>query len=311
MRFRAPLSMAAALLAAAPAYAEGQCQLLQAASVPMTIDSSGRIAVPMSMGGKPVTMMVDTGSPMSVVTYKTARDLGLNIKNVELGRAGVAQWTMFGGLTIAQYTKASDVAIGTLKSDSMGFGIFPGTNELAENNGLLGDDVMSNYDIDFDFAGGKFNLFSKDHCAGQVVYWTRTPVAVVPFSRNIWKHIFLDVELDGKKFRALLDTGASTSEGDWEPIADAFDLTAHNPGVSTEGHPADGDGAYHYTFKTLTFGGISVSNPQIALVPRAVSQIQNGPSDHDIILGINVMRRLHIYVAEDEEKLYITPATAH
>ncbi len=47
--------------------------------------------------------------------------------------------------------------------------------------------MMWNYDVDFDFAVGKFNLFSKDHCDGQVVYWTRSPVAVVPFSQNMWK----------------------------------------------------------------------------------------------------------------------------
>lgn len=294
---------------AAPALADQSCHLTEVASVAMTVDSSGRITVPTTMGGKPVTMLVDTGSPMSLVTYGTARDLDLDVKNADLGEAGVAVWTMFGGLTISQYTKVKNVAIGTLTADSIGFGIFPGTNELAEANGLLGDDIMRNYDVDFDFAGGKFNLFSKDHCDGQVVYWTRGPVAVVPFSQNMWKHIFIDVELDGKKFTALLDTGAYRTAGDWEPIANVFDIGAHSPGVSAEGHPDQGDGTYRYPFKTLTFGGITVNNPDILLYPRTVSARQNGRNDHDIILGINVLRKFHLYIANGEKKLYITPAS--
>lgn len=305
------LSLVLAALTVLPARADSQCHLVQAASVPMTIDDSGRITIPMTVSGKPVDMMVDTGTPMSLLTYGTARDLGLNIKNADLGAPGVWTFQMFGGLTITQYTKASDIAMGALKADSMGFGIFPGSNQLAEANGLIGDDVMANYDVDLDFANGKFNLFSKDHCAGQVVYWTSSPVAVVPFSRNIWKHIFVDVTLDGKSFLALLDTGAAESVADWEPVAQAFGLDEHSAGVVAKGSAAANNASYRYPFKTLVFGGITVNNPDITLIPRAESGNTDAPGEPELILGINVLRQLHVYIAEDEKKLYITPASAH
>jgi hypothetical protein len=34
-------------------------------------------------------------------------------------------------------------------------------------------------------------------------------------------------------------------------------------------------------------------------------------SDSDIIVGMNVIRRLHLYIAYGEKTLYVTPATAH
>jgi hypothetical protein len=36
-----------------------------------------------------------------------------------------------------------------------------------------------------------------------------------------------------------------------------------------------------------------------------------GNANETIVLGMNVLRRLHIYIAYGEEKLYVTPATAH
>jgi predicted aspartyl protease len=288
------------LLAGFPARADTACHLLEAASVPMNIDGSGRITVPMMISGKPMNMMVDTGNPMSMLTFKTAQSLGLDIRHVDIGGAGVATFTMRGGMVVSEYTKAPDVAIGLLKTDSMGFGILPIASAGDQVDGLLGNDIMGNYDVDFDFANGKLNLFSQDHCPGAVAYWTRGPVAVVPFTRNIWKHIFLDVDIDGKTTQAVVDTGTARSIGDWEAFEHLFGIDEKSPGVKSE------NGQYTYPFKTLTFGGVTVNNPDITLLPDS-----GRPEQNTMLLGINVLRQLHIYIAEGEKKLYITPASAH
>ena len=73
--------------------------------------------------------------------------------------------------------------------------------------GLLAADYMGKYDIELDFAGGKMNYFSPDHCEGQVVYWPSAAIAAVPM-RFVNHHLILDVMLDGKPQRAIIDTGA-------------------------------------------------------------------------------------------------------
>lgn len=303
----------ATLIFALPARADNNCRLQEDASLPMTVDNSGRIVVPMTMAGKRVNMMVDTGAILSLLQFKIAQSLGFDIKHVEIGRAGVGVVQMFGGLTITEYTKATDVAIGQLKADSMGFGIMPGNAEEGVD-GLLGQDIMMNYDADFDFANGKFNLFSKDHCPGGVVYWTSTPVAVVPFSRSMWGHIIVPVQIDGKNFDAFLDTGDSRTVGNWDALKYAFGFDEKSAGVKA----ADDSEAGHYVypFKTLTFGGVTVNNPDITLIPQSESGMVNRAGEPGmrmpaLIVGVNVLRQLHIYVAESEKKLYITAASAH
>ena len=58
---------------------------------------------------------------------------------------------------------------------------------------------------------------------------------------------------------------------------------------------------------TLDFGGVAVTNPRIAI---SSDNFTKGLGN-DLILGVGILRQLHLYIAYEEEKLYITPALAH
>jgi hypothetical protein len=66
----------------------------------------------------------------------------------------------------------------------------------------------------------------------------------------------------------------------------------------------------HYPFKTMSFGSVSVSNPDITLVSEKKSKMLNwgGPR---LLLGMGILRRLHLYISYKEETLYVTPATQY
>ena len=52
-----------------------------------------------------------------------------------------------------------------------------------------------------------------------------------------------------------------------------------------------------------------MNNPDLVLVPDQLSrQPDEAPK---ILLGVNVLRQLHMYVAYKERKLYVTPAATH
>src|SRR5437773_2425018 len=55
----------AALLLASPVLAADECHLYRLTSIDMTIDSSGAVNVPMSVSGKDVHLLVDTGGVFS------------------------------------------------------------------------------------------------------------------------------------------------------------------------------------------------------------------------------------------------------
>lgn len=289
-----------AVAVVSPANAQEKCTLHRAVSLPMTVTETGRISIPMTFGGTTVDMLVDTGSPGTGLAQEMADKLGLDVHHTIAGRA------FYGGRRVTRTTVARDVALANLKMDTFPVGIMP--DELdAGAEGLLGQDIMSAYDLDFDFAGGKLNLYSTDHCAGRVVYWTDGPVAVVPFKQDGSDHVLVKVTLDGKEFLAALDTGNPRTVADWNTVASALGLTESSADVkpNSEGHMP----GYSYPFKTLTFGGITVAHPDVTLVPTKLSGMGNG--NPIVVLGINVLRQFHLYVANGEQNLYITSASAH
>jgi hypothetical protein len=303
MRLLSSMAVAAILAFAGFSARADDCRLQLAASLPMTVDSTGRITVPMSIGGQIAHMLIDTGSPASSLTAGMAQKAGVAITT----GYGMPRGIFYGGYAVRQFTEAPSFSLAQLKSDRMPFAIMPEPMP-SDEDGILGQEILRAYDLDFDFAGGKLNFYSTDHCEGRVVYWTDSPVAVLPFRRDRASHIIVDTTLDGKDVSAVFDTGASNTVGEWEPLSDKFDLTKDSPGVRTirsEGAKA----VYAYPFKALIFGGITVNNPEISLASNSVSRMSTMMPP--LLVGINVMRQFHLYVANGENKLYITAASAH
>jgi tetratricopeptide (TPR) repeat protein len=81
---------------------------------------------------------------------------------------------------------------------------------------------------------------------------------------------------------------------------------------------------YGHTFKTLSFGAIEVNNPHITILPNAIgrnlskAQLTGDRTKSekdlfdvpDMVIGMNVLRKLHIYLATKENKMYISQAAA-
>jgi hypothetical protein len=64
-----------------------------------------------------------------------------------------------------------------------------------------------------------------------------------------------------------------------------------------------------HRFHTLTFGGITVVNPLFVLKPGLSGVRSAGdPSPPDVTIGMNVLRKLHLYFAFGERMLYASAA---
>jgi predicted aspartyl protease len=294
-----------ALLLMAPARAAEDCTLQRIASVDMGIDTNGRMTVPMMAGAEHLTMLVDTGGLITAISNSVADSQRWRISLVN------ARVEVYGGLTLSTFTIAHDIDLGGLKASSMSVLVMPDAALPDGVRGLLAPDILRGFDDDFDFANAKLNLYSPKHCDGQVVYWTKDPYAQIGIRIDRDGHMVIPVTLDGKKAKFGLDTGASISVMDWDTAKDLFGIDEHSPGV-TEVKDEDGHhSVYKYAFKDLTFGNadtgaVSVANPVITLVPSNVSNMR-----HQNLIGIGIMRKLHLYVAYQEQNLYVTPAAAH
>jgi len=106
--------------------------------------------------------------------------------------------------------------------------------------------------------------------------------------------------------RATIDTGASRSVMSLELAKNLFDLDEKDPKLTAVNGRFH---ALHYPFGALTLQGISVLHPDIELISEKESHVPDG--DPKLILGMGILRQLHIYIAYKEKKLYVTAASAH
>jgi hypothetical protein len=325
---------------ASPALAADCGPLKQIMAVDLLPGPGGgpRVMVPVTINNSPRKLMLSTAGAFTTLTQTAVKDLNLSRYESHLkllDSAGNASQT---------YVHVDTLQIGNLAGKGFDIQVAAAPNEGANGafDGNLAPDLMMRYDVDIDFAARKMNFFSQDHCPGQVVYWTKDPVAVVPFrmfhpdntpigqrpriSLLPDTHIRVPVTLDGKSFLAVINTEAANSTMSAKEARIAFDLKPDSPGSVPLGNVA-GDPehkVFGHVFSSLAFDGVAVANPHVAIIPDLVGakdpnnsvatgsliqHVDDGLAP-ELTVGMDVLRHLHLYIAFDEHKLYISAAGA-
>lgn len=297
------LAAFAAMMVLSPTLAEEDCRLQLAASLPMTY-YDGAIVVDAAIGDHPLKLIVDTGASTTMLRESVAAQMGLKYDVLKHWQYA----SVFGGVRLHHSARVKDFTLGNLRGSGLSVFLMPEDEKQAwVQDGVLGANVLSVYDVDFDFAHGKLNLFLPHRCRGKVVYWTQNEdlVAKLPIDFN-GSHIRIPVQIEGKEIDAVLDTGASDTVLDQETFMPKFGLTPQSPGVQEYHDPADPMPRYTYTFKTLTLQGVTVNNAKV----RFISQEYSKNPSYKMLLGMDVLRQLHLFIAYKEKMLFVTSATA-
>jgi predicted aspartyl protease len=295
--------------APAPA-AEGkpvQCRLLRMAEMELTTQINGTVTVPATFENEPGQMLVDTGAVMSGIVDTLAIKLRLNGHEIT-----GARFELMGGVRMTTMAQVRRFSLGGMPANGIILIVAPYSALNNDTSGILGADVMAHYDVELDFAAATFRLFSREHCPGQVVYWTHQNYAEVPFKRDADNHMLIDVVLDGKTITAAVDTGAERSTMTMDDFESIFGYRAKSdPRMQTLGHVSingtESSTISRYPFQAMTFEGIQVQNPNIAIVDGGD---RFDPGKPKLVLGIETLRQLHMYIAYGEQKLYLTAAEA-
>jgi predicted aspartyl protease len=310
----------AALLTAifpAAALAQDNCaQLKIVNTVQMTRGPGGRDLIPVRINGTTKNFLFDTGASLTIVGQSTVADLKLPIRQ---GRVSMVDLT--GKVTNAQ-TLIDEYIVGHMRGTSVQMQVTP-----TQLDGIFGLDGWSAVDLDVDFGTDKLNMFSADHCPGKIQYWSASVLAAVPM-KYVDRRLMIHVMLDGHEETAQIDTGSSGTTLTIDEAKRAFGLD-----LGSDDAPADGvlNGddslkAYKHQFKTLSFGdgaAVTVNNADVRIIPNAVGRnLDKTPLQGsrvvtekdlmvipDMLIGMNVLRKLHVYVAFGEAKLYVTDAS--
>jgi predicted aspartyl protease len=280
-------------------------------------DHGNFFAVPLTLNNTPRKFLLDTGGAISQISADTAKEMGLSVLPSRF-----VMYDMYGKASSGEIR--ADIGLGsgqTVKNRELQV-----TDTIRGLDGVYAEDLMENFDIDIDFAARKLNYFLTDHCDGRVVYWPASIIASVPFrgwSKNSGSHMSVPVKIDGHQVTAIVDTGASGSTLDAATARQLFDLSPDTPGAVPLGTMGqDSHKVFGWTFKTLEIGGITVTNPRMRILPELMGK---GDSDNitadshirrttdgmqpTMLIGMDVLRKLHLYIAFKEQKLYVTPAS--
>jgi predicted aspartyl protease len=298
----APWLAGAMLLAGAAQAQQDDCLSKPVAVVDMQTEVSGLVTIPVSIDGVAGRWMVDTGNAVSMISSTLVTQLG--IKREPTLNIGV----MMGGVPIYEVATVRSLVVAGVHAGPFTLNIAPEQVLETDAIGMLAPDIMRNYDIDFDFAAGQMHILSPDHCPGHAVYWTKAGYARVPITLDGTGHITVPVVLDGHTLTAIVDTGAQNSAMGMSLVKSLFGIGEHDPALKLLGDSAINGLAkttvYSYPFKTLTFAGVKITDPDITIL----KDTGLGDSSPDLLLGIETLRQLHLYIAYKEGALYLTPA---
>ena len=320
--------------------ASAACSLQLLNTVPMEV-SNDVMTVQADVNGKTRSFQFGTAAIANQMTDAAARTLGLSLASNN-GAPGVTGATgaamQVGGIAgtsnVANpsaleiydsrgtaYTSVvtvADFTMQAMQNKNVDFHITPFSSPGVD--GVFNIDLLRRYDIDLNFAARSFNIFSQDHCRGQVLYWRAPGVAVLPFLTRD-NRIVARVMLEGKELTAVIDTASPISALRFDAAARLFGITPDAPALTLVGeHHADSrQDLYAYNFKTLSFGTVAVGNPHLVLTrgnlvrgadPNAQtgSRVKNDADQvqPDMIIGIDLLKLTHLYVALGERILYVT-----
>jgi predicted aspartyl protease len=315
MKYRAILAwmaLACANLFPSAAVAADDCGPLKLFTTVKLVSMGESRLVPVTINGASKALLLDTGGYMSQLSRESIDELKMSRHDSALRLADAS------GNVSRSYVIADTLQLGTLVAQKQPLMMSPG---WLNADGILSSDLLLRYDVEMDFPGGKLNYFSPDHCTGKVVYWKSDAVAAVPITIKDRSRLMVPVKLDGHQFNAVIDTGAFRTTITMPTAKRVFDLTPDAPGMKPLGN-VNGDpklASFAHTFSTLTFEGITVNNPTVAIMPDRMADadrsqqtgnraLTNGAFYEmpDLILGMDVMRHLRMYMAFKERVLYIS-----
>ncbi|WP_431051981.1 aspartyl protease family protein [Roseateles sp. L2-2] len=284
---------------AAAADEPGRCAI-ESMTIPVRLVERRPVAT-LELNGVPVSLLVDSGAFYSFLSASTAQQLGLPLRKPP---SNLVVQGVTGPVEGLRLTTVKSVKLEEAKLEYVEF-LVGGSELNAGIMGVLGRNFLSIADTEYDLAHGVVRLVSpRGDCAKRsLAYWAGdAPVIEVPalsYSRND-RAIRVEVQVNGRKLEALMDTGApatslTLSAARKAGIAEA-DMT---PGIRSGGAGADLAATWMTNVALFEIGGEKVRDNRLK-----VSDVS--ARDHDVLLGLDYFLSHRIYVARSQNKVYAT-----
>jgi Aspartyl protease len=283
------LLLVVVLMLSAPG-ARAACTIEERGTV-MFAPVANRILVPLTINDIDATFVLDTGAARSLVTPEAARRLGLAsdewIATTMRGVGGIVEHPnadprslALGGVPLHRRTVTHDT--------SLTVGEMPGFAPPGlVVDGLLGRDLLSLFDLQFDIGAHRLTIYDVSGCSGRFVPWNSNFVAL-PAEMPMTKAMVVPMSVDGHGLRALLDTGATSSlilaPGMFR-LGLTPEIVAHDPGGAAHGIGPQAPQMHRHRFSSWQVGPELEPNPTMWVAQVRVAPIVDALLGADWLLA--------------------------
>lgn len=286
------------ILLAGQAWADG-CQLKEYGTLPVEMIGNRAITT-VKINGADTHFILDTGAFFNTMSNANALSLGLKLELAPFG----FRVNGVGGSASVQQAHVKQFGILGTTLENIDF-IVGGSDA---GHGLLGANLLDVADLEIDLAHGKMTLFKADHCdKASLAYWVKDGqynVADIESSDHKGdRRTFFDVTINGKKVRALLDSGAvATVLG--RDAAERVGIDLNAPDVRAGGK-SSGIGAkvmksWIVNIDTFSVGTETIQHSQMQVIDGKIG------NNTDMLLGVDFLLAHHMFIGNGKKKAYFT-----
>ncbi|WP_281850049.1 aspartyl protease family protein [Dyella sp. GSA-30] len=283
---------------AGQAWADG-CQLKEYGTLPVEMIGNRAITT-VKINGADTHFILDTGAFFNTMSNANALSLGLKLELAPFG----FRVNGVGGSASVQQAHVKQFGILGTTLENIDF-IVGGSDA---GHGLLGANLLDVADLEIDLAHGKMTLFKADHCdKASLAYWVKDGqynVADIESSDHKGdRRTFFDVTINGKKVRALLDSGAvATVLG--RDAAERVGIDLNAPDVRAGGK-SSGIGAkvmksWIVNIDTFSVGTETIQHSQMQVIDGKIG------NNTDMLLGVDFLLAHHMFIGNGKKKAYFT-----
>jgi hypothetical protein len=275
-----------------------------AMDLPVTM-SGTRAVMDAKIDRQDVRLIVDSGAFFSTLSTAKAVELRLRMRPAPYGFSESGIGGASGQPTVAL---AEHFSIANVDVSKMEF-VISGSEVDRGSDGLLGQNFLVNWNVEYDLAKSAIRLFKDTDCSKQfLANWivqTHQPYTVTDIEKvtpqypSAIGHAFIN----GEKIRVLFDSGALQSVLSLKAAARAG-IEVDSPGM-IDGGLIGGVGqklvrTYIAPFASFKFAdGEEIKNPRLRIIDSDLGNV-------DMLIGADFFLSHRIFVANTQDKIYIT-----
>ena len=259
---------------------------------PTTRDKIGRIWAPAYINGRgPFRLVLDTGASQSTITAPLARYLGYTPDQKE-------QMLLHGvtGSAVVPTVRVDTLTVGDLTLDGPVLPIVP--DALGGAEGILGTAGLLDKRIKIDFRHDKISItYSRNENAG-------LDFTTIPFHFLHGRLIVIDVQLDGVRAKAIIDTGGQATLGNLA-LRDA--LLRHHPHARSSPNQVVGTTLDMQEGETMATPAIQFN--RLEILPSSFTYLDAKIFSHweltaepAILLGMDTLGRLDTLIIDSRRR---------